>query len=55
MKFTEGAFMKWGYALAEREFPDRTFSWSQYNRISATKGKETADEKLKRHCLKEKP
>ena len=47
MKFTEGAFMKWGYALAEREFPDRTFSWSQYNRISATKGKETADEKLK--------
>lgn len=39
--------MKWGYALAEREFPDRTFSWSQYNRISATKGKETADEKLK--------
>jgi isocitrate dehydrogenase len=47
MKFTEGAFMKWGYALAEREFPDRTFSWSQYNRISATMGKETADEKLK--------
>ena len=22
MKFTEGSFMKWGYALAEREFAD---------------------------------
>ncbi|MBI3455214.1 MAG: NADP-dependent isocitrate dehydrogenase [Candidatus Rokubacteria bacterium] len=26
-KFTEGMFMKWGYALAKREFPDRTVSW----------------------------
>lgn len=24
MKFTEGAFMKWGYELAKREFPDLT-------------------------------
>jgi isocitrate dehydrogenase len=24
MKFTEGGFKQWGYALAEREFPDRT-------------------------------
>ena len=46
MKFTEGAFMKWGCALAEREFGDRTFSWSQYNRISEAMGKETADRKL---------
>jgi isocitrate dehydrogenase len=27
MKFTEGAFRDWGYALAKREFPDRTVSW----------------------------
>jgi isocitrate dehydrogenase len=26
-KFTEGMFMKWGYALAKREFPDRTVAW----------------------------
>jgi isocitrate dehydrogenase len=26
MKFTEGAFMKWGYELAEREFADSTRS-----------------------------
>ena len=26
-KYTEGLFMKWGYALAKREFADRTVSW----------------------------
>src|SRR5499426_100598 len=26
-KFTEGMFMKWGYALAKREFSDRLISW----------------------------
>jgi isocitrate dehydrogenase len=28
-KFTEGAFMKWGYQLARREFPDRCLTWDQ--------------------------
>jgi len=27
MKFTEGAFRKWGYELAEKEFLERTISW----------------------------
>jgi isocitrate dehydrogenase len=27
MKFTEGAFRDWGYALAKREFGDRTIAW----------------------------
>src|SRR5512144_1393483 len=26
-KYTEGMFMKWGYALAKREFSDRLISW----------------------------
>lgn len=26
-KFTEGAFMKWGYELAAEEFPDEVISW----------------------------
>lgn len=26
-KFTEGAFMRWGYELAKSEFPDQTISW----------------------------
>src|SRR5713226_3559811 len=28
-KYTEGMFMKWGYALAKREFSDRLVSWEE--------------------------
>jgi isocitrate dehydrogenase len=42
MKFTEGAFMKWGYALAEREFGDHVFTWEQYTRIVKEKGEDVA-------------
>ena len=42
MKFTEGAFMKWGYALAEREFKDNVFTWQQYNNLVKDKGEEIA-------------
>lgn len=43
MKFTEGAFKKWGYELIEREFGDKTFTWAQHDRISEEKGREYAD------------
>ncbi|MCL6517762.1 NADP-dependent isocitrate dehydrogenase [Alicyclobacillus sp.] len=43
MKYTEGAFKNWGYALAEREYADRTFTWAQYDRIKAERGQEAAD------------
>jgi isocitrate dehydrogenase len=43
MKFTEGAFKNWGYALAEREFSDKTFTWRQYDRIADKDGKPAAD------------
>lgn len=42
MKFTEGAFMKWGYALAEREFSDKVFTWQNYNKLLKEKGEESA-------------
>lgn len=29
MKFTEGAFMKWGYELAKKEFPEKTVTESE--------------------------
>jgi isocitrate dehydrogenase len=48
MKFTEGMFKKWGYDLAEREFPEHTFTWTQYDRIAEQKGKEAADEAMKK-------
>lgn len=47
MKFTEGGFKQWGYDLAEREFGDKTFTWQQYDKIVAEKGKETADATMK--------
>lgn len=28
-KYTEGAFMKWGYEVAAEEFPNETISWSE--------------------------
>lgn len=43
MKFTEGAFKKWGYDLAEKEFPNQTFTWQQYDRIKDESGAEAAD------------
>ncbi len=43
MKFTEGGFKKWGYALAEREFGDKVFTWAQYDRLVSEKGAEAAD------------
>ncbi|MEQ1565125.1 MAG: NADP-dependent isocitrate dehydrogenase [Myxococcota bacterium] len=43
MKFTEGAFKSWGYALAEREFGDKVFTWAQYEAIEAAQGKAAAD------------
>ena len=43
MKFTEGKFKDWGYELAEREFGDRVFTWSQYDRIVAEQGKDAAN------------
>ncbi|MCJ7448616.1 MAG: NADP-dependent isocitrate dehydrogenase [Bacteroidales bacterium] len=47
MKFTEGAFMKWGYALAEREFGKDVFTWEQYKCISDEVGEESAQKTLK--------
>lgn len=43
MKFTEGAFKKWGYDLAEREFGDRVFTWQQYDKIVEEQGKDAAN------------
>jgi isocitrate dehydrogenase len=43
MKYTEGSFMKWGYALAEREFADKVFTWNQHKKISEAEGEAAAD------------
>ncbi len=43
MKFTEGAFRNWGYALAEREFAEQTYTWSRWERTRAERGEEAAN------------
>lgn len=43
MKFTEGAFKKWGYDLAEREFGDHVFTWQQWDKIVEDQGKDAAN------------
>jgi isocitrate dehydrogenase len=47
MKFTEGAFRNWGYALAEREFAGRVYTWDQWERTKAAKGEEAANAEQK--------
>ncbi|MEE8427717.1 MAG: NADP-dependent isocitrate dehydrogenase [Woeseiaceae bacterium] len=43
MKYTEGAFRNWGYALAEREYAEQTYTWDQYDRTKADKGTQAAN------------
>jgi isocitrate dehydrogenase len=54
MKFTEGAFMKWGYALAEREFGEKVYTWSQWEKTKETKGEEAANAEQKAELAKGK-
>ena len=47
MKFTEGAFRNWGYALAEREFGDQVYTWEQWERTKKAKGEDAANAEQK--------
>ncbi len=44
MKFTEGAFRKWGYEVAENEFGDRVYTNLQWQRTAKEKGEDAAEE-----------
>jgi isocitrate dehydrogenase len=47
MKFTEGAFMRWGYALAQKEFGDKVYTWDQWEKTKAAKGESAANAEQK--------
>jgi isocitrate dehydrogenase len=47
MKFTEGAFRSWGYALAEQEFGARVYTWDQWERTKKEKGEPAANQEQK--------
>ena len=46
MKYTEGAFRNWSYALAEREFPTQVYTWEQWERTKSAKGERPANEEM---------
>jgi isocitrate dehydrogenase len=54
MKYTEGAFMKWGYALAEKEFGDHVYTWGQWERTKEAKGEDAANAEQKEQLAKGK-
>jgi isocitrate dehydrogenase len=47
MKFTEGAFRKWGYELAAREFGDKVYTWDQWEATKAAKSEDAANAEQK--------
>jgi len=47
MKYTEGAFRAWGYALAEREFAGQVYTWEQWERTKAAQGEAAANAEQK--------
>ncbi len=48
MKFTEGGFKDWGYAIAESKFSNDVFTWAQYDQIKEEQGVDEANKKQKK-------
>ena len=47
MKFTEGGFRDWGYAVADKEFGDKVYTWATWEKTKKEKGEEAANEEQK--------
>jgi isocitrate dehydrogenase len=47
MKYTEGAFKNWGYALAVKEFGDKVYTWEQWEKTKKESGEAVANEEMK--------
>jgi len=54
MKFTEGAFRNYGYALAETEFAGQTYTWDQWERTKRDQGEAAANAEQKAELAKGK-
>jgi isocitrate dehydrogenase len=54
MKFTEGAFRNYGYALAEKEFSGQTYTWDQWERTKKDQGEAAANAEQKAELAKGK-
>ncbi len=47
MKFTEGAFRDWGYAVAAQYFGDKVYTWAQWEKTKKEKGEDAANAEQK--------
>ena len=47
MKFTEGAFRNWGYEVAEKFFPNQTYTWETWEKTKAAQGEAAANAEQK--------
>ena len=47
MKYTEGAFRNWAYALAENEFGIKVYTWDQWEKTKKAQGEATANAEQK--------
>ena len=47
MKFTEGGFRDWGYALAEKEFANETYTWNTWEKTKKASSEEAAYAEMK--------
>jgi len=47
MKFTEGAFRDWGYAIAQEHFGDKVYTWNQWEKTKKDKGEAAANDEQK--------
>jgi isocitrate dehydrogenase len=50
MKYTEGAFRKWGYEVAMSEFGDRVYTWAQWQNTKDVKGEAAANLEQDENC-----
>ena len=46
MKYTEGAFRKWGYEVAQNEFAGQTYSWLQWETTKKQSGENAANAEM---------
>ena len=54
MKFTEGAFRNWGYDYVEKEYPDNTYTWEQWEKTKAAESSEAANLEQEKELAKGK-
>lgn len=47
MKYTEGAFRDWGYAVAEQHYGDKVYTWATWEKTKKEKGEAAANEEQK--------